>query len=382
MMADYGYPGTWYIAVDGRKRRCRTIGGSPCHQHANGGSHITDDAGNVIIASNETELEAKLHAGLKTGMTGDAHMKTNDDMMETQASDKINKPAVKPHEPVIPMPGMMMNSSLKKNIMMKQARERKREQIKSERAKPETSIDDRIKIRNGLADELKKHGSWIYDSNVFKGYTDKTTSQLAHELYPDAVEGDAAENPLTRAARNIHHKLDSRTQFAVKDYTEVGYRQVNADLRDGNEMDARSHELMTGMDRAIHANAPLEHDTVLYRTIELNDMTTANRGIEEKRAYDAIASGDGIVDNPAYISTSFKGSLFAAGEHENTEIIILAKAGTRGIAITDSQYDEHEYVIDRGTCMRVKAIYETGDYRDADNWRLKHPVIIMETIPE
>lgn len=67
MMADYGYPGTWYIAADGRKRRCRTIGGSPCHQHANGG-HITDDAGNVIIASNETELEAKLHAGFQTGM--------------------------------------------------------------------------------------------------------------------------------------------------------------------------------------------------------------------------------------------------------------------------------------------------------------------------
>ncbi len=380
MMADYGYPGTWYIAADGRKRRCRTICGSPCHQHANGG-HIIDDAGNVIIASNETELEAKLHAGLKTGMTGDAHMKTNDDIMETQASDKVNKPAVKPHEPAIPMPGMMMNSSLKKNIIMKQARERKREQIKLERAKPETSIDDSIKIRNGLADELKKHGSWIYDSNVFKGYTDKTTSQLAHELYPDAVEGDVAENPLTRAARNVYHKLDGRTRFAVKDYTEVGYRQVNADLRDGNKMDARSHELMTGMDRAIHAIAPLEHDTVLYRTIELNDMATANRGIEEKRAYDAIASGDGIVDNPAYISTSFKGSLFAAGEHENTEIIILAKAGTRGIAITDSQYDEHEYVIDRGTRMRVKAIYETGDYRDADNWRLKHPVIIMETIP-
>lgn len=41
MMADYGYPGTWYFAADGRKRRCRTIGGSPCHQHANGG-HITE----------------------------------------------------------------------------------------------------------------------------------------------------------------------------------------------------------------------------------------------------------------------------------------------------------------------------------------------------
>lgn len=390
---DYDYPGTWYIGKDGNRHRCRTHGGVPCKKHSAAG-HITDTDGVPIIASTEEELEERIHAGTCIGLQAGAPKTQPFKSMSTYA-DIANKKPVSAYKPAPPKPGAAMFSSMKNNLIAKA----RREAAKSARAHhlsdalnhPPTE-DEIIASRDAIKPLLQRENLWIYDNPAYKGTTSKSVEELADDyLNADNAINDSRdaniENSLTDASDEAFMYLTNAERFSVVDYTEVGYYNANRALNDGKPLDDRSAVLVSGVDKAMRTVKPLESDTVFYRYTDDNGIedTVEPRNAEDMRYYRSLSAGDGIVRRESFVSTTMlPGSFMKENEGaDNTAYIMIARRGVRGLSmVSQSRYQEHEFLIDRGYDTRVLAVYERGRQDDNGGWIGLHPVIIVEVLPK
>lgn len=280
-----------------------------------------------------------------------------------------------------PSPMLMMQyNSLKNNIIAKKKKESLLENLKQERLKPQLPDAEKTRLRNNVKELLKNRYEWIYDSHIFKGYTTLSSEQLAKQLYPNAIQGNEAEKELKQQADNtFSNKLNYHERFAVKDYSEIGYKQVNKALNSHLNLSDRDNALIKGVDKAIAVNEPLKHDIILYRYAHSDDK---NRNVEEHKYYRSVADGKNTVIRESYTSTTLQyGSFMKDYEnHENTEFIILARKGTKGLFMSNSRYNEHEFILPRDIKTKVVSIYETGEMDENGNWRRLKPVIVLEIV--
>lgn len=411
----YGYPGTWYTGKDGKHHKCRTINGQPCSKHAGAGAHITDEQGKPIIASTEEELEAKLHAEKHIGLMSNASQSQHDDANIDSAADSnskedgnmnafkdmaeyvnvsnANKPLNKPVVSV-PKPGALMfkGSKMKTAIIMKQKKDEARSKRLASGNQPYLTHDDIMKSINENKDALEQNGLWIYDNPVYKGTTRLSVGELAHEIIRNGDYGNDLhdssdayyENMIDESSYSTWSRITHADRFSVIDYTEVGYYNANKLLNADRELDDRSAMLVNGVDKAMRVSKPLPHDTVFYRYAGDDDLSMSIRNAEEAMYYHSVGSDAGVVPRKSFISTTMKPGSFLKdyGNHATTEFIMIARKGVRGFSMSNrSNYDEHEFLINRGYDTRVLGIYETGGVDSHGSWLNHHPVLIIEILP-
>lgn len=334
--------------------------------------------GTDVYASSPEEAYEKANQlnSEKLGIIKSSNSLNNEKSLILTQSSPSSRLKIKTPSPMF----MAQHNSLKNNIIAKKKKESLLENLKQERLKPQLSDTEKTRLRNNVKELLKNRHEWIYDSPVFKGYTTLSSEQLAKQLYPNAIQGDEAEKELKQQADNtFSNKLNYHERFAVKDYSEVGYKQVNKALNNHLNLSDRDNALIKGVDKAIKVNEPLKHNVILYRYAHSDDES---RSVEESKYYRSVSDGDNTVIRESYTSTTLQyGSFMKDYEnHENTEFIILAKKGTKGLFMSNSRYNEHEFILPRDIKTKVVSIYETGEMDGNGNWRRLKPIIILEII--
>lgn len=280
--------------------------------------------------------------------------------------------------------------------------------MKTSSAETVHSHDDSSIAISSRDEYLKSEGLYVYDSPVFHVMDEhQSTYDLARQVFGDTVDyADNAdiENRIYKNSEKVYDSLTDSEKHSLNMYSDTMFRTVNRTLRENLNIGGTMgiNACIADMSSAMKkSGGVLERDTVFYRRRYMN-ATGASRGAEEKAAYRAVAD-DGNVDNVItradFMSTStshysFDGDEdFVDGMHLETNYIIKAPAGTRGLFLVNSEHSgEHEFLIDKGYKMKVTGIYEPSLMEKADEFMLyednddkyvftKQPVIVMEIVP-
>jgi hypothetical protein len=256
---------------------------------------------------------------------------------------------------------------------------------------------------------LRAHGLYVHDSPLCHRVHALTSVQIADMAFPGCARSEEHEREIVSRSNDILDVSLRSDMHSLQAYTERSYLSINATMR-GDSNAALDHgfnpaEIQDDIHHMKHimqdAGNALAEDTVFYRRFYMKDGNeSADRGNEELAYYHAVAAaGDGddvIVDNPGFVSTTMDTARFAMPGHHETQFIIKAPAGTRGLAVDSlsGYHHEHKFLIDHGYRYRIVGIFETSDmisHPDADSMESNaimvdfdagKPVIALEIIPD
>lgn len=251
-------------------------------------------------------------------------------------------------------------------------------------------------------ERLKAEGLYVYDSPLFhKMPANKTTAELARELYPDCKHADDADiqKDLAMRTEDIYAtELDDKEKNSLYDYTDEYYEVVNSVLRDTADADDYGYDsyyvddTISNMSTAMSKSDVLRHDTVFYRRRFMPEGDFGSRGGEEKSYYHAVADAmnadnvdNAVISRSNFLSTSTQDILCNSKTHAEPQYIIKAPAGTRGLLMVNGAHpEEHEFLIDKGYDYRIAGIYEPGKLKESNSKMVfdKCPVIVLEVIPD
>ena len=226
-------------------------------------------------------------------------------------------------------------------------------------------------------------------------------SDIAGEVFPDTVSGDAMTHDLLEMMKASVDSMDPVDFEAMVEYTDSMFstttRYLSGDGVDSSKsMDDETrlavygdyHDL-DGFVGAVHravSGCEAPHDMVVYRTRFMSGASGRSR--EEMACYEALNDGDGMMVRTNFNSTSIDCDNAAIGNglsglpvEGRTQYVIKVPKGTRGAYLEPYSYhgDEHEFLIDKGYSYKVVGIYERGTLDDGD-WDYA-PIIALEIVP-
>ena len=270
-------------------------------------------------------------------------------------------------------------------------------------------------------DFLRKQGLYVYDSPLFHRIDGNTTTyELAAQVFPECRMANDARtaSEIIENSNDIHAHMNRNQKKAFEEYSGDSYEDINSYLRNGNDGYYDEDEIkeikssITRMNNVMkETETVLTHDTVFFRKRFCPEGEPDDRSGEEKSYYKAVASSanknnhnnsydDKNVNNPIvsranYMSTALSYDDYGRELHDSVQYIIKAPAGTRGLALNNSEYpDENEFLIDKGYDLKVIGIYETGDMAPSDYYTCdskvhvdkyvfnKQPIIALEIVPK
>ena len=265
---------------------------------------------------------------------------------------------------------------------------------------------------------LTEHGLNVYDSPLYhKIDSDITAVELSKQIFPDCVNTDDKDVYKSLAEKG-KHALSMTTDLqrkALLSYFATGYRNMNQILEKKNPFEGfedeksslkETKQSIRSITRFLNSHddlLQLQQDTVLFRTRYMRRHRNKSRGGEELSYYKAVAEsmktgGDAMTSRPDFMSTAMSGYAYnnvAEDEDDEfeTQFIIKAPAGTRGVAYTKAMEDE--FLIDKNNDIKIVGIYETSElvydsvdlklskktYRSGFHFKTR-PIIAVEIIPK